>query len=307
VSREFCSELAIAGLEPLVGSAIVAQRPLFITWPKRLWTYREFESAEFPTDLAQYVKVAQRASGVMPHLAYRPDDPADTHSVLLMSERLFVAGVARADLLLVTRALVEREPLPQRYKCQSLTLPSLFVCTHGQRDRCCAKFGYGVFAEASRERDRRGLKLDLWECTHLGGDRFAANVFAFPSFHMYGHVRTEHVAALLDHVQAGTVYAPLYRGSMKLSGHLQLAEAVAQKYCFEHRIAPEIQIIVLEDVPDVSACVRVSIRGSGRPVEIHLWCIRKQYVAVIDCDELDERKQRTVTRWVVDKDSVTEA
>lgn len=50
----------------------------------------------------------------------------------------------------------------------------VFVCVHGQRDTCCAKFGYAVFSEL------KIYEQAVRQCSHLGGDRFAANMIVFP-------------------------------------------------------------------------------------------------------------------------------
>jgi hypothetical protein len=56
------------------------------------------------------------------------------------------------------------------------------VCTHGRHDVCCALRGRPValaLAQAAPE-------WDVWECSHLGGDRFAANVLLTPSGDLFG-------------------------------------------------------------------------------------------------------------------------
>jgi hypothetical protein len=56
------------------------------------------------------------------------------------------------------------------------------VCTHGRHDVCCALRGRPVaFALAAA-----APHWDVWECSHLGGDRFAANVLLLPSGELFG-------------------------------------------------------------------------------------------------------------------------
>ena len=56
------------------------------------------------------------------------------------------------------------------------------VCTHGRHDVCCALRGRPVaFALAAA-----APEWDVWECSHLGGDRFAANVLLLPSGELFG-------------------------------------------------------------------------------------------------------------------------
>lgn len=60
--------------------------------------------------------------------------------------------------------------------------PLFVVCAHGKRDPCCAKEGLPLF---------RALAADapphtVWQCTHLGGHRFAPTLLALPSGYCLG-------------------------------------------------------------------------------------------------------------------------
>ena len=75
------------------------------------------------------------------------------------------------------------------------------VCTHGRHDACCAELGRPVvlaMAEAYPE--------ETWECSHIGGDRFAGNMLVLPHGLYYGRldpsaaltVAQAHLAGRLD-------------------------------------------------------------------------------------------------------------
>ncbi|MGB5953531.1 MAG: sucrase ferredoxin, partial [Ornithinimicrobium sp.] len=57
----------------------------------------------------------------------------------------------------------------------------LLVCTHGKHDVCCASRGRPVAAALTQRWPEA-----TWECSHTGGDRFAANVIALPDGACYG-------------------------------------------------------------------------------------------------------------------------
>ena len=78
----------------------------------------------------------------------------------------------------------------------------LVVCTHAKRDACCARYG----APVARDLAARGLPV--WETTHLGGDRFAANLVCLPDGTYHG---------MLDVTSAPEVAAACLRGSVSES------------------------------------------------------------------------------------------
>ncbi len=57
------------------------------------------------------------------------------------------------------------------------------VCTHGRHDACCAERGRSLARSLTDV-----FPVATWECSHIGGDRFAGNVVAFPHGCYFGRV-----------------------------------------------------------------------------------------------------------------------
>lgn len=100
--------------------------------------------------------------------------------------------------------------------------PVYLVCTNGKHDACCAVRGRHVAAALAAARPGR-----VWECTHLGGDRFAANVLVLPIGHLYGRVLPFAAAEFTDAIEAGEVVGALLRGRIGLPPVGQAALAFA--------------------------------------------------------------------------------
>ncbi len=98
--------------------------------------------------------------------------------------------------------------------------PLLVVCTHGKRDRCCAKNGRPLYDALRRETGSNWV----WQSTHVGGDRFAGNVVVFPHGLYYGRVEPDDARALLDAVAAGQIDLDRYRGRSAYTFPVQAAE-----------------------------------------------------------------------------------
>ena len=62
----------------------------------------------------------------------------------------------------------------------------MLVCTHGVHDTCCAIRGRPVAAALAAE-----WPGQVWECSHVGGDRFAPNVVVLPDGFYYGNLDPE--------------------------------------------------------------------------------------------------------------------
>jgi hypothetical protein len=101
-----------------------------------------------------------------------------------------------------------------------LAHPLLLVCTHGKHDACCAKYGLPVY-EAMRDLLDEGW---LWQCSHVGGDRFAGNVVCLPEGVYYGRVSADDALGLVEDHLAGRVQLDLYRGRSCYSFRVQAAE-----------------------------------------------------------------------------------
>jgi hypothetical protein len=85
--------------------------------------------------------------------------------------------------------------------------PVYLVCTHGRRNACCARLG-APLAQALAARQPG----QVWETTHVGGHRFAANLVILPHGLYYGPVGVAAAAAAIDAYRRGTVAPERYRG-----------------------------------------------------------------------------------------------
>lgn len=85
--------------------------------------------------------------------------------------------------------------------------PVFLVCTHAQRNACCARLG-GPLAQALAAR----YPGQVFQTTHVGGHRFAANLVILPHGLYYGPVGVAEATAAIDAYQRGAVTAGRYRG-----------------------------------------------------------------------------------------------
>jgi hypothetical protein len=138
------------------------------------------------------------------------------------------------------------------------------VCAHSKHDTCCALRGRPVAAALEAERPGR-----VWECSHVGGERFAANVLVLPLGLLYGRVLPFAAREFTAATDDGLVIGALLRGRVGLVPVVQaaLAFAHAQLAIFEasalrvegwRRTAPGEAVVGL-GTPHGSIEVRVEI------------------------------------------------
>jgi hypothetical protein len=111
---------------------------------------------------------------------------------------------------------------PERMKAQSreLTQTHYLVCTNGQRDLCCARFGRPTYTALTEQVHERA-----WQTTHLGGHRFAPNVLTLPDGILYGRVQADGIDEFLGHTEAGQIDFARLRGRTCYPPVVQAAEA----------------------------------------------------------------------------------
>jgi hypothetical protein len=100
-----------------------------------------------------------------------------------------------------------------------LSDPVLLVCTNGKRDACCALRGRAVMSALTTDHAER-----TWECSHLGGHRFAGNLVCLPDGLVYGRVSAADASRVADAYLAGRVVPALLRGRSAWPAPAQVAE-----------------------------------------------------------------------------------
>jgi hypothetical protein len=85
--------------------------------------------------------------------------------------------------------------------------PVFLVCTHAKRSACCSRYGMPLARDLAVRHPGQ-----VWETSHVGGHRFAANLVILPHGLYYGPVGLEAASAAIGAYQRGAVALDRYRG-----------------------------------------------------------------------------------------------
>jgi hypothetical protein len=140
------------------------------------------------------------------------------------------------------------------------TEPLYLVCAHSKHDTCCALRGRPM--AAALHKVRRGR---VWECSHLGGDRFAANVFVLPAGLLYGRVLPFAAEEFVAAAEAGEVVGALLRGRVGLPPAAQAALAFAYEHLALRR---RDSLHVVSAAPTQEGVATVRIDGPHGPFDV---------------------------------------
>jgi hypothetical protein len=133
--------------------------------------------------------------------------------------------------------------------------PIYLVCTHGRRDACCAQRGWPVAAALTE-----AYPDQVWQCSHVGGDRFAANLVILPEGLYYGRVTPEQALDVVRRHREGGVTTGLFRGRSSFVPVVQAAQHYARKALDIHAI-DALRPLEIERRGDGIAAVRLALDG----------------------------------------------
>ena len=258
-----CADGARERGDDLVGTAAPAHRWLLVEHPGP-WAVDALAGSGIAAEVQDRLRLAAHRSGARILLVRRPGRQSaqrqrswavvDAGSTAVR----WGAWSAGEDLLAAVTALSDpagAQGAATRDGVPGPDDPLLLVCAHGRHDTCCAVRGRPV-ADRLAQRWPAGT----WECSHVGGDRFAANLLVLPDGACYGNLDADTaVDVVTSHLQ-GRVDVDHLRGVSTQPPVAQAAIAAALR-----RFGPAAlsQGGVSGVEPRGSAAWRVILTGTG--------------------------------------------
>ncbi len=269
--RIYCSEQNLD--EPLIGTADRVDAWLLLEY-KPAWKARAIEQGSLGPDTRRWLEdnlAALDRAGVKarPQLIRRPELDRDEVSLFVGTpDRLrhfsgpgydFLESLKLTEVLAAPAAPGAREG--------GVAEPQYFVCTNGQRDVCCARFGLPVYAAL---RERVGARA--WQVTHLGGHRFAPNVLVLPQGGLYGRVTEARLDDFVARVESGDLDFEVLRGRSWLEPDVQAAEALSGRSDLQVADVVRDAAVTTVRFEGPAGSIEVRVRRDQEPVQVLKSC-----------------------------------
>jgi hypothetical protein len=206
----------------MAGTASTVRAFLLLEMPGP-WGVHALRDGRLPDDLSTELERRCEGLGVRPLLVRRHG------RTRTRTARCFGAYADPHEPWMETTTLQRPEdvldlPLERLARGGSLGLephrePVLLVCTHGRHDVCCAEHGRPIAAALAASYPQL-----TWECSHIGGDRFAGNVVVLPDGLYYGRADRHSAPAIVRMHLSGDLDLDHLRGRAGYRFPTQAAE-----------------------------------------------------------------------------------
>ncbi|HYE65716.1 MAG TPA: sucrase ferredoxin [Pyrinomonadaceae bacterium] len=298
----YCSELSRRAAEKTYGTASVGDVWLLVEYPYE-WKPKAFQESELAPEIKWYLSSIIKTIPRARLLFIKQDRPRKEHL------SLFVVRCRESDPFILKFKLGQYRQLLDLDLASvaagnlsgggTITeRPLYLVCTHGRRDKCCAKFGYPLY------KSLKEMAGDfVWQSSHVGGDRFAANLVCFPHGLFYAHVTEGAGQRIITEYEQRRLALENYRGRACYSYAIQAAE---------YFIRAESGLTMLDELRHVD-CQRLDEKawrvkfiapGQGRVYEAEVTGRMSEFQNFITCHASEEKSviQYLLSRYRVSSD-----
>ena len=217
-----CAADAESRGESLAGTASRAERFVLVEYPTP-WPHKAMDA--FSDDLRSALSAACESAFAKLLLVCRPGEKRASGvrrwAVYDAKAQRSLWGSWSAEDDLGTLAEAVTATPSDRWDVE----PAVLVCTHARHDACCGVRGRPVAAALAEAHPDV-----VWECTHVGGHRYAANVVLPLDGTYYGRVDVDDVSEVVGaHLEKSVVSADHLRGFSWMSPPAQAVAVEAHR------------------------------------------------------------------------------
>ena len=220
LNRKFCSLASMSGDEALFGTA--PNYKIWVLIEYRLpWRKKAVTDNELSENLQAHLSTLMEKNPDLQILFIK--QKANSHpSINIFIARLGIQSTlsriiltSHADMLNISNDQIINGHPDEII----VNEPHFFVCTNGTRDVCCSKFGLPVYQSLTEIAGE-----NAWQCSHIGGHRFAPTMLVFPLGIALGRVQPDDIPDVIQYINSGKLPLAHLRGRLNYPGVVQAAE-----------------------------------------------------------------------------------
>ncbi|MGB7293047.1 MAG: sucrase ferredoxin [Thermodesulfobacteriota bacterium] len=284
-----CSELSLNAREELFATAPRVD-VWFLLEYRGAWTDKALLDSKIPEDVKKQINLyLETITNSRLQFIKRHDNSGDTL-------KFYVAKSDESEPKLYEVDLRKYEELLELDLSKMLgnglylrKEPLFLICTNGEYDKCCGKYGARVYLEAVK--NENGFMI--WQTTHLGGHRFAANLLHLPSGIYYGRVGDVDVHRLIKEATNCKIDLEHYRGRTCYSKEVQAAEYFLRNLTGETEISA-FQFKEAKNMGKENLIFEFNSKWDGKN---HLVQIKKDKSALMNFTSCKDREKSPIAQY----------
>lgn len=275
----YCSECSRAAGEQLYGTAPRVDVWLLLEY-EGVWGAKSPEDSELPPEVKRQISrwVAAIPNSKFLFIRQRIEEDSEDRPIRFYVARSqeIVSELYRLDLYryedlldvdIASLALGMPEAAPY------LTDERLFaICTNGRRDVSCAKFGTPIYHEFLR-----CAGSAAWQCSHIGGHRFAPTMVCLPDGIVYGQVDPPDIEPIVGGYREGKIIIEKLRGRSCYGEPVQVADHLLREV-HDIRDLPGLRLVSSERAQHSRWRVRFETLYNGLVTSVEI----EQYLSDFD-------------------------
>lgn len=272
----FCSQEAIRANELPIGTASMFNKLILIQY-EMPFKESAFEESELSENVKNYLNdyLKTKADCRILLIKKGKTDTSKKISIFTITNDVFAPFINQkiienySDILDIDFDSMFAE------KFSPIEKEMVIVCTNGTKDKCCSKFGLPIFNELSKYDT-----IDVWQCSHIGGDRYAPTLIVLPYCIYYGHLDKNSVNELVQHINNKEIFLSKYRGRTSLHFYSQAAEYFLRESLSNSKLY-ELEFVSQEKI-DSNYCIVFKVKDKSYKVTISIE--KTDYTNYLECN-----------------------